>query len=159
MAADPSSGLTPDEMRALAQRFWHLLYVERDLEAMASMFALDGFYTDVPIDDGGATGPAQIAARVRIGFGPVQSFDHVVHRIVVEGDTVITEHAETWHFDDEHQITLPFVSVQVVRDGLLVLWRDYSNMDTLLNGAPEWWITHIMSQPPLAELAEPGTAV
>ena len=83
------------------------------------MFALDGFYTDVPIDDGGATGPAQIAARLRIGFEPVQSFDHAIERIVVEGDTVITEHAETWHFDDETRSTLPFVSVQVVRDGLL----------------------------------------
>ena len=154
------SGGSPEELRALAERFWHTLYVERDLDAVGSMFALDGFYTDVPIDDGGATGPAQIAARLRIGFAPVQSFEHRVERIVVEGDTVITEHAETWHFDDEHQVTLPFVSVQVVGDdGLLRLWRDYSNMDTLLSGAPEWWIAHIMSQPPLAELAEPGQPV
>jgi limonene-1,2-epoxide hydrolase len=154
------AALSADEMRALAERFWDTLYVQRDLDAVGSMFALDGFYTDVPIDDGGATGPAQIAARLRIGFGPVQSFDHATSRIVVEGDTVITEHAETWHFDDENQVTLPFVSVQVVGDdGLLRLWRDYSNMDTLLNGAPEWWINHIMSQPPLAELAEPGTAI
>ncbi len=96
--------------------------------------------------------------RLRIGFEPVQSFDHAIERIVVEGDTVITEHAETWHFDDHTSVTLPFVSVQEVGpDGLLRLWRDYSNMDTLLSGAPEWWITHIMSQPPLADLAEPGT--
>jgi limonene-1,2-epoxide hydrolase len=154
-----AAGLSTQEMRALAERFWHTLYVERDLDAVGSMFALDGFYTDVPIDDGGATGPAQIAARLRIGFAPVQSFDHAIERIVVEGDTVITEHAETWHFDDEISVTLPFVSVQVVRDGLLVLWRDYSNMDTLLSGAPAWWIEHIMSQPPLAELAEPGQPV
>ena len=154
------AALSADQMRALAERFWHTLYVERDLDAVGSMFALDGFYTDVPIEDGGATGPAQIAARLRIGFAPVKSFDHAISRIVVEGDTVITEHAETWHFDDDNHVTLPFVSVQVVGDdGRLRLWRDYSNMDTLLNGAPEWWINHIMSQPPLAELAEPGTAI
>ncbi len=154
-----ASGLDPDEMRALAERFWHTLYVERDLDEVGRFFALDGFYTDVPIDDGGATGPAQIAARLRIGFAPIASFDHEIHRIVVQDDTVITEHTETWHFDAETTAALPFVSVQVVRDGQLVLWKDYSNMDTLLSAAPAWWIEHIMGQPPLAELAQPGQAV
>ena len=142
---------TRDELVALVEKFWTTLYVERDLDAIGAMFTDDGFYTDVPIDDGGATGPRQIAARLRIGFGPVQSFDHVIHRIVVDGDTVVTEHAETWHFDDEVSVTLPFVSVQEIRDGKFTLWRDYSNMNTLLDNAPAWWIEHIMSQPPVSE--------
>ena len=140
-----------DELVALVETFWTTLYVERDLDAIGAMFTDDGFYTDVPIDDGGATGPRQIAARLRIGFGPVKSFDHVIHRIVVDGDTVVTEHAETWHFDDEVSVTLPFVSVQEIRDGKFTLWRDYSNMNTLLDNAPAWWIEHIMSQPPVSE--------
>ena len=139
---------TRDESIALVEKFWNTLYVERDLDAIGAMFTDDGFYTDVPIDDGGATGPAQIAARLRIGFGPVQSFDHVIHRIVVDGDTVITEHAETWHFDDEVSVTLPFVSVQEIHDGKFTLWRDYSNINTLLDSAPAWWIEHIMSANP-----------
>ena len=134
-----------DELVALVENFWHTLYVERDLDAIGAMFTEDGFYTDVPIDDGGATGPRQIAARLRIGFGPVKSFDHVIH------DTVVTEHAETWHFDDEVSVTLPFVSVQEIHDGKFTLWRDYSNMNTLLDNAPAWWIEHIMSQPPITE--------
>ena len=141
-----------DELVALVENFWHTLYVERDLDAIGAMFTEDGFYTDVPIDDGGATGPAQIAARLRIGFGPVQSFDHVIHRIVVDGDTVITEHAETWHFDDEVSVTLPFVSVQEIHDGKFTLWRDYSNINTLLDNAPAWWLEHIMSQPPISDI-------
>ncbi|MGZ4708580.1 MAG: limonene-1,2-epoxide hydrolase family protein [Acidimicrobiales bacterium] len=142
---------TRDELVALVETFWNTLYVERDLEAIGAMFTDDGFYTDVPIDDGGATGPRQITARLRIGFGPVKSFDHVIHRIVVDGDTVVTEHAETWHFDDEVSVTLPFVSVQEIHDGKFTLWRDYSNMNTLLDSAPAWWIEHIMSQPPVSE--------
>jgi limonene-1,2-epoxide hydrolase len=142
---------TRDELVALVENFWTTLYVERDLDAIGAMFTDDGFYTDVPIDDGGATGPRQITARLRIGFGPVQSFDHVIHRIVVDGDTVVTEHAETWHFDDEVSVTLPFVSVQEIHDGKFTLWRDYSNMNTLLDNAPAWWIEHIMSQPPITE--------
>jgi limonene-1,2-epoxide hydrolase len=140
-----------DELVALVETFWNTLYVDRDLDAVGAMFTDDGFYEDVPIDDGGATGPRQIAARLRIGFGPVKAFDHVIHRIVVDGDTVVTEHAETWHFDDEVSVTLPFVSVQEIHDGRFTLWRDYSNMNTLLDGAPAWWIEHIMSQPPVSE--------
>jgi len=143
---------TRDESVALVEKFWNTLYVDRDLDAIGAMFTEDGFYTDVPIDDGGATGPAQIAARLRIGFGPVQSFDHVIHRIVVDGDTVITEHAETWHFDDEVSVTLPFVSVQEIHDGKFTLWRDYSNINTLLDNAPAWWLEHIMSQPPISDI-------
>jgi len=143
---------TRDESIALVEKFWNTLYVERDLDAIGAMFTEDGFYTDVPIDDGGATGPAQIAARLRIGFGPVQSFDHVIHRIVVDGDTVITEHAETWHFDDEVSVTLPFVSVQEIHDGKFTLWRDYSNINTLLDNAPAWWLEHIMSQPSISDI-------
>jgi len=143
---------TNDELRALVETFWTTLYVDRDLDAVGAMFADDGFYEDVPVDDGGATGPAQIAARLRIGFEPIKSFDHVIHRIVVEGDTVITEHAETWNFDDDVSVTLPFVSVQEIRDGQFVLWRDYSNINTLLDSAPPWWIEHIMSQPSIQEL-------
>jgi limonene-1,2-epoxide hydrolase len=142
---------TRDELVALVQRFWHTLYVERDLDAIGAMFADDGFYEDVPVDDGGARGPKQIAARLRIGFEPVAGFDHEIQRIVVDGDTVVTEHAETWHFDDENSVRLPFVSVQEIHDGKFTLWRDYSNINTLLDDAPAWWITHIMSQPPISE--------
>jgi len=37
--------------------------------------------------------------------------------MVAEGDTVVTEHAETWHWHTGEQVTLPFVSVQELRDG------------------------------------------
>jgi limonene-1,2-epoxide hydrolase len=143
---------TRDEHIALVEKFWATLYVDRDLDAVGAMFSDEGFYEDVPVDDGGATGPHQIAARLRIGFAPVKSFDHAIHRIVADGDTVITEHAETWNFDDEVSVTLPFVSVQEIRDGKFVLWRDYSNINTLLDSAPAWWIEHIMSQPPIQEV-------
>jgi len=136
---------TRDELVALVETFWHTLYVERDLDAIGAMFTDDGFYTDVPIDDGGATGPRQIAARLRIGFGPVQSFDHVIHRIVVDGDTVVTEHEEHWEWPTGERASLPFVSVQPFRAGKIVRWWDYWDMATLMNAAPQWWVEHIMA--------------
>ena len=143
---------TRDENVALTEKLWHTLYVDRDLDAVGAMFTDDGHYEDVPVDDGGATGPAQIAARLRIGFEPVRQFDHEVYRVVAEGDLVITEHCETWHFDDEVSVALPFVSVQEIHDGRFTLWRDYSNINTLLDNAPAWWIEHIMSQPSISDL-------
>jgi limonene-1,2-epoxide hydrolase len=137
---------TREENLALVHTLWDALY-RKDTAAVGALFADDGFYTDVPVDDGGATGPAQIAARLEIGFGPIDRFDHEIHRIVVDGDTVVTEHTETWHFGTGEVVALPFVSVQEIRDGKFVLWKDYSNINTLLDGAPAWWIEHIMSQP------------
>ncbi len=138
---------TREDNKALVERFWHLLYEARDIDAATAMFADDGFYTDVPVDDGGATGPAQINYRLRLGWDPIESFDHEVHRMVVDGDVVVTEHTETWHFHTGEVVSLPFVSIHEIRDGQLILWKDYSNIDTLLSNAPAWWIEHIMSQP------------
>jgi limonene-1,2-epoxide hydrolase len=40
-------------------------------------------------------------------------------------------------------VALPFVSVQVIAGGRITLWRDYSNIDTLLSAAPAWWLEHV----------------
>ncbi|HET9730098.1 MAG TPA: nuclear transport factor 2 family protein, partial [Acidimicrobiia bacterium] len=59
--------------RALVERFWADLY-RRDFDAVGAYFAPDGEYTDVatPADDV-ARGPAQIAARLRLGLEPLAS--------------------------------------------------------------------------------------
>jgi hypothetical protein len=36
-------------------------------------------------------------------------------------------------------VTLPFVSVQRVVDGKIVLWKDYWDYQTLMNAAPAAW--------------------
>ena len=65
--------------------------------------------------------------------------------MVADDETVMTEHTEDWYFDAARVVSLPFVSVQVIRDGRIVLWRDYSNIDTLLSSAPAWWLDHVMA--------------
>lgn len=129
--------------KELVTRFWNDVYVARDYDAVGRYFAADGVYVDVPVPDSAATGPQAVAMRLRIGHEPVERFEHVIHRMVAEGDTVVTEHTETWHFHTGEVVALPFVSVMEVRDGMIRLWRDYSNLDTLLSGAPQWWLEHI----------------
>jgi hypothetical protein len=41
----------------------------------------------------------------------------------------------------------PLVSVRVIRDWKVALWRDDSNMETLLAPVPPWEMEHIMHAP------------
>lgn len=131
------------ENRGLVESFWHDVYVTRDYDRVGSYFADDGLYEDVPTPDTGAVGPAAVAMRLRIGHEPVERFEHEIHRMLCEGDTVITEHTETWCFHTGEVVPLPFVSVMRVEDGKLKLWRDYSDQATLMAGVPQWWLDHV----------------
>jgi len=127
----------------LVSRFWNEVYVGRDYDAVGRYFAAGGVYVDVPVPDSAATGPQAVAKRLRIGHEPVERFTHEVHRMVAEGDTVITEHTETWHFHTGEVVALPFVSVMEISGGMIRLWKDYSDLNTLLSKAPAWWLEHI----------------
>ena len=133
-------------MRELIERFWDDLY-RRDFDAVGLYFADDGEYTDMPTPgDDVARGPAQIAARLRVGLEPLAGISHDVRVIVCDGDTVMTEHVEHWEWPTGERASLPFVSVQQLRDGKLVRWWDYWDLATLMNAAPAWWVEHIMSE-------------
>lgn len=129
--------------RARITDFWRALY-ERDWERIATFFTEDSEYTDVasPAEDV-AYGPEQIVARLRLGLERLSGYEHGLRLMVADGDTVVTEHTETWHWDTGEEVTLPFVSVQELRDGSILRWWDYWDLQTLMNAAPVWWIEHI----------------
>ena len=132
------------DLVALATDFWAALG-RRDFDAVGAFMAPDGHYIDVPVIgiEDGAFGPAETAARLRLGLGPLAGYQLHDGPIVASGDMVITEHAETWTWDDDHSVRLPFTSVQQVRDGKVVRWWDYLDLATLTNAAPPWWLEHI----------------
>jgi limonene-1,2-epoxide hydrolase len=130
--------------RALIEQFWEDLY-RRDFDRVGAYFAPDGEYTDMPTPpDDVARGPAEIAARLRLGLAPLESIGHEIRMIVADGDTVVTEHVEIWHWPTGERARLPFVSVHEVRDGKLVRWWDYWDLQTLMAAAPAWWVEHVM---------------
>jgi limonene-1,2-epoxide hydrolase len=132
--------------REIVERFWADLY-RRDFDAVGAYFADDGEYTDVPTPaDDVARGPAQIAARLRLGLEPLSEIHHDIRQIVAEGDTVVTEHVEHWHWPSGEQASLPFVSIHELRDGKIVRWWDYWDLGTLMGAAPSWWVEHIMTK-------------
>jgi limonene-1,2-epoxide hydrolase len=134
-----------EENVAVVRRFWDDLYAHR-FDRLDDYFSADAVYDDVPIPAARAVGPAAIVRKLRIGLEPVARHVHHVHRVVADGDAVITEHTEDWHFAPDHVVSLPFVSVQVLSGGRIALWRDYSNIDTLLSAAPAWWLEHVTSR-------------
>ena len=132
--------------REIVEAFWNDLYA-RDFDGVGAYFTDDGEYTDVatPPDDV-ARGPAQIAARLRLGLEPLSSLSHDVRLIVCDGDVCVTEHVEHWEWPTGEHASLPFVSVQELRNGKLVRWFDYWDLATLMNNAPAWWVEHIMNE-------------
>jgi limonene-1,2-epoxide hydrolase len=123
--------------------FWQTLYA-RDWQGLRTFFSEHSEYTDVPSPpDDVARGPAQIEARLRLGLERLSGYEHGLRLMVAEGQVVVTEHTETWHWHTGEHVTLPFVSVQELDDGLILRWWDYWDLQTLMNAAPAWWIEHI----------------
>jgi ketosteroid isomerase-like protein len=131
-----------EENKRVVAALWECLY-RKDYEGLASHIAEDGFYEDVPAPDAGAVGPANIVKRLRVGFDPIARFEHVVHRVVAEGDDVLVEHTETWHFETGEVLRNQFVTVHVVSNGKIALWRDYWDLNTMMSQAPPWWIERL----------------
>ncbi len=131
--------------KQIVEEFWATLY-RRDFDAVGAMMADDGEYTDVfTPDDDVAIGPNQVAARLRLGLEPLSDIRHHPKSMVAEGDTVMFEHAEEWHWHTGESCVVRFVSVMEFDPaGKVVRWHDYPDLQLLLSSAPQWWIEHIM---------------
>ena len=138
----------PDKVKRnkdVVSRFWDALY-SHDWDAIASFFTDEANYVDVGIGEtgGGAFGPAQIVARLRLGLEPVPEHLHHAPVLIAEGDRVVTEHTEEWVFRTGERVMHPFTSImELTEDGKISRWHDYSNMSNLIDNAPQWWLDHI----------------
>jgi ketosteroid isomerase-like protein len=131
---------------ALVEDFWKAL-ARRDFDAVGAFMAEDGEYIDVPLvgtPGGGAIGPAQTAARLRLGLEPLSDYVLRDGTIVAQGDMVITEHAEEWFWHTGESHLVRFCSVMEIREGKVQRWWDYVDLSQLLSAAPAWWLEHIM---------------
>ncbi len=137
-------GALEDHNTALIEAFWADLF-ERDFDAVGARFTPDGNYRDVPAPEEGAFGPAEVAARLRLGLEPLARYEHVPGwRIIAQGNTVVTEHVERWTWDSGETVDLPFVSVHDIDGDRITRWWDYWDLGTLMNAAPASWVEHIM---------------
>lgn len=125
---------------ATTAAFWAALY-DRDWPRIRSFFGPDSIYYDVPTGPSTAgVGPDSIEARLRLGLEGLVGYEH--HDGVVAeapGGVVVTEHTEVWTWQTGETVALPFVSVQHVTDGVITLWKDYWDLQTLMTAAPPAW--------------------
>ena len=134
--------MDPEANKRVVERLWTTLYA-KDWDALAAILHDEVFYEDVPAPDPGARGPANVIRRLRIGLDPIERFEHHFHRIVAEGQSVVLEHTEVWHFHTGEVVRNPFVTIHEVEGGRIRLWRDYWDLNTMMAQAPRWWIERL----------------
>jgi ketosteroid isomerase-like protein len=132
--------------KQVVQRFWDAL-AARDWDGMAALLTADAHYTDVGTPGDGGTGPDGVLRRLRLGIEPLSGYEHVGDvNMIGEGDLVMTEHTERWHFHTGEVIDHSFVSVTELRGGKIARWHDYSNISNITDNAPQWWLEHIINE-------------
>lgn len=140
MDADQSEA---EANKAVVRSYWDALGV-RDWEAMKLLLTDDAEYTDVGVGGGAGIGPEGVIARLKIGLESLSDYKHLPgERIIAEGNLVITEHTEQWHFHTGEIIDHSFCSVTELRDGKIFRWHDYSNLPNIYDNAPKWWIEDV----------------
>ena len=133
-----------EQNRELVTQFWKDLY-ERDFDAVGELLHRRSRITPTCARRKRArSDPEKVVARLKLGLEPLAGYEHELKHIVADGDMVVTEHAELWKWHTGESVLLPFVSVHELRDGKIVRWHDYWDMQTLMNAAPTWWVEHIM---------------
>ena len=57
-------------------------------------------------------------------------------KIIAQGNTVATEHAQRWTWASGETVDLPFVSIHELEGDKVTRWWDYWDLGTLINAAP-----------------------
>jgi limonene-1,2-epoxide hydrolase len=123
----------------LVRGFWAALY-DRDWDRIASYFGPDSVYWDVPVGPGAAAkGPTDIVSRLKLGLEGLAGYEQFEGPVVAQDGHVMTEHREVWHWPTGETASLPFTSVMQVSNGLITLWKDYWDYNTLMQAAPAAW--------------------
>jgi limonene-1,2-epoxide hydrolase len=117
---------------ALIRTFIELL-VSRDLDAAATMVSSDFEYDNVPM--GKAFGPDGLRSALTGFFSMCTDIEWIIVRQTSTGNlndgTVLNEREDRFEMHGRW-VTLPVAGVFEIKDGMIVLWRDYFDRATLL---------------------------
>ena len=113
----------------------------RDWEKLKTFIADDCIYVDMPVGPAAAArGPEDTVKRLKIGLAPLAGYQNHDGVLVSNGEDVMYEHSETWDWVTGERAVLQFVTVHKVRDGKIVLWKDYWDFNGLAAHAPADWM-------------------
>jgi limonene-1,2-epoxide hydrolase len=135
-----STDVNDAEVKEVVLGMWQALS-DRNWEALKTYLSDDCIYLDMPVGPiAAARGPEDIVKRLRIGIEPLASYENFTGLMVDNGEVVMYEHHEEWHWATGESALLQFVTVHRVVDRKITLWKDYWDMGALANHAPPTWL-------------------
>jgi limonene-1,2-epoxide hydrolase len=122
-----------DQPLDIVQRFCDT-WATGDLDAIMAFFADDAEYHNIPVDP--VKGADAIRATIAGFTTGVESVVFEMRHIAAAGDVVLTERVDVFTFPNG-RIALPVSGTFEVRDGRIVAWRDYFDMNQFMSQLPK----------------------
>ncbi len=117
---------------AVVHAFMNAMAV-KDYETGLRYIAPDCEYDNVPM--GKVVGPAGVRAVLEPFFAPTIENQLIVLRELSDGPTVVLERLDR-HLLDTGWVELPVTGIFEVHDGLITLYRDYFDLNTIMSKWP-----------------------
>ncbi len=105
------------------------LAAAKDFDAALRLVAPDCVYHNMPMQK--VVGRAAVRAVLEPFFGPTIRNELVILREMASGSMVFTERLDR-HLMSHGWVELPVAGVWEIRDGLISLWHEYFDLQTLL---------------------------
>ncbi len=98
-----------------------------DIDAMLALCAEGIVYHNIPMEP--VVGTAQMRAMVEGFLGDIAKCDWQTHAIAANGNAVLTERTDIFHFKDGRKAAIRVMGTFEVDDtGRITAWRDYFDM-------------------------------
>ena len=130
--------------RATVEAMWKALSA-KDWDTLKAQLHPEIHYEDIPTEDPGAHGPENVVKRLRIAFDHLIDHQHTIHHIACEGEVVFLDHTEVWTFTEGEKATNPFCTMHEMRDGKIVKWSDYWDVQSFVGQFPPYFL-EVMAQ-------------
>ena len=120
----------------IAREFFAAIY-RLDFDAVVEFFTEDGSYHDLPIPTDPTVGKTAIRAKFQhMIAGGVERMSYNIFHIMGDGDVVLCERDETWHFPSGAEPKLRVMCTIEFREGKIARWREYWNQSELMDAMP-----------------------
>jgi limonene-1,2-epoxide hydrolase len=115
--------MTPQQTVEAFIRQWNAC----DIDAMLALCAEGIVYHNIPMEP--VIGTAQMRAMVEGFLGDIAMCDWQTHAIAANGNAVLTERTDIFHFKDGRKAAIRVMGTFEVDDtGRITAWRDYFDM-------------------------------
>jgi limonene-1,2-epoxide hydrolase len=101
-----------------------------DATALAAYFSDDAVYHNIPIDP--VKGREAIAQTIAGFTTGVDGIEFRIGHLVASGDVVLTERVDVFSYPGK-TVELPVMGTFEVKDGKIVAWRDYFDLNQFMS--------------------------